>query len=111
MVALVNRRLRERVGRIQNRMFTTGTGTGQPFGITVAASAGKVGAAGQTLTVTYDDLVDLTDSIDPAYQVDGLRFQFSQAMRRVVRKIKDPAGRPIWTPSYEAGPTAATPDH
>ena len=110
VVALVNRRLRERVGRIQNRMFTVGTGTAQPFGITTAATAGKVGATGQTLTVTYDDLVDLVDSIDPAYQIAGLKFQFAQAVRRVVRKIKDSAGRPIWTPSYEAGLTAATPD-
>ena len=110
VVALVNRRLRERVGRIQNRMFTTGTGTGQPFGITTAATAGKVGATGQTLTVTYDDLVDLVDSIDPAYQVAGLKFQFAQAVRRVVRKIKDTTGRPIWTPSYDEGMSAKTPD-
>lgn len=110
VVALVNRRLRERVGRIQNRMFTTGSGTGQPFGITVAASAGKVGATGQTLTVTYDDLVDLVDSIDPAYQIAGLKFQFAQTVRRLVRKIKDTAGRPIWTPSYDEGMSAKTPD-
>ena len=110
VVALVNNRLRERVGRIQNRMFTVGTGTAQPFGITTAATAGKVGATGQTLTVTYDDLVDLVDSIDPAYQIAGLKFQFAQAVRRVVRKIKDTAGRPIWTPSYDEGMSAKTPD-
>lgn len=110
VVALVNKRLRERVGRIQNRVFTVGTGTGQPFGITTAASAGKVGATGQTLTVTYDDLVDLIDSIDPAYQIAGLKFQFSQTVRRVVRKIKDTTGRPIWTPSYDEGMSAKTPD-
>lgn len=110
VVALVNNRLRERVGRIQNRMFTVGTGTAQPFGITTAASAGKVGATGQTLTVTYDDLVDLVDSIDPAYQIAGLKFQFAQAVRRAVRKIKDTAGRPIWTPSYDEGMSAKTPD-
>ena len=110
VVALVNKRLRERVGRIQNRVFTVGTGTGQPFGITTAATAGKVGATGQTLTVTYDDLVDLTDSIDPAYQIAGLKFQFAQTVRRVVRKIKDTAGRPIWTPSYDEGMSAKTPD-
>lgn len=110
VVALVNNRLRERVGRIQNRVFTVGTGTGQPFGITTAASAGKVGATGQTLTVTYDDLVDLVDSIDPAYQIAGLKFQFAQAVRRTVRKIKDTAGRPIWTPSYDEGMSAKTPD-
>lgn len=110
VVALVNNRLRERVGRIQNRLFTVGTGTGQPFGITTASSAGKVGATGQTLTVTYDDLVDLVDSIDPAYQIAGLKFQFAQAVRRTVRKIKDTAGRPIWTPSYDEGMSAKTPD-
>lgn len=110
VVGLVNSRLRERVGRIQNRMFTTGTGTNQPFGLTVAASAGKVGATGQTLTVTYDDLVDLVDSIDPAYQISGLKFQFAQTVRRLVRKIKDTAGRPIWTPSYDEGISAQTPD-
>ena len=80
VVALVNNRLRERVGRIQNRVFTVGTGTGQPFGITTAATAGKVGATGQTLTVTYDDLVDLVDSIDPAYQIAGLKFQFAHVI-------------------------------
>lgn len=110
VVALVNNRLRERIGRIQNRMFSVGTGTGQPFGITTAASAGKVGATGQTMTVTYDDLVDLVDSIDPAYQVAGLKFQFAQTVRRLVRKIKDTAGRPIWTPSYDEGMSAKTPD-
>lgn len=110
VVALVNGRLRERIGRIQNRMFTTGTGTGQPFGLTVAASVGKIGATGQTLTVAYDDLVDLQDSIDPAYQVDGLGWMFSQAVRRVVRKIKDTAGRPIWTPSYDEGMAVRRPD-
>jgi HK97 family phage major capsid protein len=110
VVALVNGRLRERIGRIQNRMFTTGTGTGQPFGLTVAASVGKTGATGQTLTVTYDDLVDLQDSIDPAYQVDGLGWMFSQSVRRLVRKIKDTAGRPIWTPSYDEGMATRRPD-
>lgn len=110
VVALVNRRLRERVGRIQNRLFSVGTGTAQPFGVATAATAGKVGTTGQTLTVTYDDLVDLVDSIDPAYQTEAQRFHFSQTVRRVVRKIKDTAGRPIWTPSYDEGMSAKTPD-
>ena len=110
VVGLVNRRLRERIGRIQNRLFTVGTGTGQPFGITVGAGVGKTGTTGQTLTVTYDDLVDLVDSIDPAYQIEGLKFQFAQTVRRVVRKIKDTTGRPIWTPSYDEGMSAKTSD-
>ncbi len=110
VVGLVNRRLRERIGRIQNRMFTTGTGTGQPFGIAVAAGVGKTGTTGQTTTVIYDDLVDLVDSIDPAYQVEALKWMFNQTVRRTVRKLKDTTGRPIWTPAYDEGISAKTPD-
>lgn len=109
--ALVFKRIRERIGRIQNRMFTVGTNSGQPYGIIPAAGVGKVGITGQTLTIIYDDLVDLVDSLDVAY-LDGKNPQFmcSQTLRRVLRKIKDTAGRPIWTPSYDAGMTANTPD-
>lgn len=110
VVGLVNRRLRARIGRIQNRMFTTGIGIGQPFGIAVAAGIGKTGATGQTTTVTYDDLVDLVDSIDPAYQVEALKWMFNQTVRRNVRKLKDTSGRPIWTPAYDEGISAKTPD-
>lgn len=110
ILALLNMRVRDRVGRIQNKKFTIGTGTGEPYGLSVAAGVGKTGTTGQTTTVTYDDLVDLVDSIDPAYAANELKFMFGQTMRRTIRKIKDTAGRPIWTPSYDAGMTAKTPD-
>lgn len=110
VVSLVHGRMRERIGRIQNRMFTVGTGVGQPFGEITAATVGKVGAAGQVTTITYDDLVDLVDSIDPAYSSENFKWQFNQALRRQLRKMKDSAGRPIWTPSYDEGATAGMPD-
>lgn len=104
ILALVNNRIRDRLGRTFNAGFTTGTGTGQPFGMIPRASVGKVGANGQTTTITYDDLVDLQESIDQAYQDGGTcRFMLHQQMRKVVRKIKDGSGRPIWADSYEAG--------
>lgn len=104
--ALVKARLRTRIGRIQNRMFTSGTGTAQPTGLAVAASVGKVGTTGQTTTIIYDDLVDMIDSLDVAYTDEGdspCRWMFPQTLRRTLRKIKDTAGRPIWMPSYDAG--------
>jgi HK97 family phage major capsid protein len=120
VVAMVQRRLRDRIGRIQNTKFTIGTGTGEPFGLSAVAGVGKVGTTGQTLTVIYDDLVDLIDSLDAAYldnppsepQMPSAApgWMFSQTMRRVVRKIKDTAGRPIWTPSYDEGMSSKTPD-
>lgn len=110
ILALLNMRVRDRIGRIQNKKFTIGTGTGEPYGLSVTAGVGKTGTTGQTTTVIYDDLVDLVDSIDPAYAANELKFMFGQTMRRTIRKIKDTAGRPIWTPSYDAGMTAKTPD-
>lgn len=120
IVALVMQRMRDRIGRSQNAFFTTGTGTAQPFGLFAAASVGKTGLTGQTTTVIYDDLVDLVDSLDAAYldnppsepSMPGVEpgWMFAQAMRRTIRKIKDTAGRPIWTPSYDEGAAAKTPD-
>jgi HK97 family phage major capsid protein len=105
VIALINKRVRQRIGRIQNQKFSIGTGTGEPFGLAVAASVGKTGTTGQTLTIIYDDLVDLIDSIDFAYLSEGqpLQFNTSQTLRKVLRKIKDTSGRPIWTPNYDAG--------
>jgi len=103
--ALIFKRMAQRIGRLANTGYTTGTGTAQPNGLVTAASVGKVGATGQTLTIIYDDLVDLVDSMDVAYLENGAKpkFMFSQTLRKVIRKIKDTSGRPIWTPSYDMG--------
>jgi HK97 family phage major capsid protein len=120
VASMVTKRLMDRIGRIQNQKFTVGTGTAEPFGLVTASSTGKVGNSGQTLTIVYDDLVDMVDSLDAAYldnpsstpQLNSAApgWMFSQTMRRVVRKIKDTAGRPIWTPSYDEGLASQTPD-
>ncbi|NUR28500.1 MAG: phage major capsid protein [Hamadaea sp.] len=99
---LLARKLGERIGRILNQHFTTGTGTSQPDGIVTGATIGKTGATGQTTSVTYDDLVDLIDSIDPAYQANA-RFMLSQGSRKAIRKLKDTQGRPLWEPSLQVG--------
>lgn len=109
--ALVRKRLAARVGRVTNKHFTIGSGTNEPRGIVTASSVGKTGATGQTTSITYDDLADLIESVDDAYLEGGnCGFMFHQQMRRVIRKLKDSAGRPIWTPGYELGITARTPD-
>lgn len=105
--ALVFKRAAARIGRISNQGFTTGTGTGQPNGLITAAPTGVTAAAGQVGTgfYIYNDLVDLIESIDYGYQNAGSRMCFmgSQSARKALRKLKDTANRPIWTPSYEAG--------
>lgn len=98
------RRLAERIARIQNEHFTTGTGTSQPEGVQTNATIGKTGATGQTLTVIYDDLIDLIYSIDPAYRASGrARFMMNDTTIGVVRKLKDGDSRPLWEPSLQVG--------
>jgi len=105
----VSNRLVERIGRITNSYFTTGTGTSQPRGIVTGAGAGKTGTTGQTTTVSFDDLVDLVHAVDPAYRLSGnCRFMMNDASLKVIRKLKDDQGRPIFLPGYDGlgGPMA-----
>ncbi len=91
-----------RIARIQNTHFTTGTGTSQPNGIQTAATIGVTGAAGQTLTVTYDNLVDLIHSVDRVYR-DGGQFMLSDTTLAAIRKLKDTTGQPLWQSSIQEG--------
>ena len=47
--------------------------------------------------------MDLQESVDDAYKIDGMSWMMTQQLRAEVRKMKDANGRPIWMPSYDAG--------
>lgn len=98
----VSSALGTRIARITNEHFTSGTGTGQPEGVVVSSGVGKAGATGQTTSVTYDDLVDLVHSIDPAYR-DGSEFMFNDSSLKGLRKLKDADNRPLWQPGLTSG--------
>lgn len=108
---VIGRLLGERIGRITNANFTTGTGNSQPNGIVTAATSSSVTTAGAT-TITYDNLVDLEHSVDPAYRGPGARFMFNDTTLKILKKIKvpqfsgDTAGVPLW----KMGMTAGDPD-
>jgi HK97 family phage major capsid protein len=103
--------LAARLGRIINTHTTVGTGTGQPRGLVTASTVGKTGTTGQTLTVTYDDLVDLEHSVNRAYRASrSCGYMMADTSLRVVRKIKDTQGRPIFVPGYETGVPGGAPD-
>lgn len=88
--------LGERLGRIANSELTTGDGTGDPNGIVTASGLGKTAAA--VAAVTYDEIVDLVHSIDPAYrQSPKVRFMFNDLTLAAIRKLKDGDGKYIWT--------------
>jgi HK97 family phage major capsid protein len=111
--AFVEGRLTTRLGRITNRLFTTGTGVSQPNGALVAATNGftAANATGQVSTITYDSLVELEHSVDPAYRERGVtKFMMNDNSLKKVRQIKDTNGRPIFVPGYETGNPGGAPD-
>ena len=66
------------------------------------ATLGTEGAAGQLDAVTYDDLVELEHSLDPAYREGGrCCFMFADATLKALKKLKDGQGRPLWLPGVD----------
>lgn len=90
-------RLATRIGRITGAHHTTGTNSSQPQGVVTAA--GTVAAAAAA-AIAYEDLIDLQHAIDPAYRMTGrMRFMLNDAVLKVIRKLKDSEGRPLWMPN------------
>lgn len=111
MEAYINDILAMRLGRLQAAHMTTGTGIGQPRGLVTASTLGTTGAAGTALTVSYNDLVDLEHSLDPAYRSrPGVAWMMHDSSVKAIRKIKDGSDRPIFVPGYDVGVPGGAPD-
>jgi len=91
----------ERIGRITNQHFTTGTGTAQPQGIVTGATSGVTAAS--TTAITADELIQLQHAVDPAYRNDRSQFMFSDAVLSSVRRLQDANSQYLWQPGLQAG--------
>lgn len=109
VVSFVTNRLATRLARITNTHYTTGDGSSKPYGVMARAATGKTGTTGQTLTVIYDDLIDLIHSVNSAYRANGARFMLADSSVAIIRKLKDTTGRPIWNPGDAEGIAGGTP--
>ncbi len=95
MEQLIGDLLGERLGRRANLELTVGDGTGDPNGIVTASSLGKTAAA--TAAITWDEVMDLEHSVDPAYRVGPkVRYMFNDATLLALRKLKDGEGNYLW---------------
>jgi HK97 family phage major capsid protein len=98
----LGRKLGERIARVQNTKYTTGTGTGEPNGVQVAAALGKTAAA--TNAVTFDEVIDLMHATDVAYRDrPGSGFMMHDTVAAYLRKLKDSQNRYLWEMSLQSG--------
>ena len=113
--------LAERIGRITNRHFTTGTGTGEPEGVVTAAGGndldGNALAAGTLGAIAYDDLsTSSTASTRPTGPAGTLvscsAMPSSRSSRRSSTALADRCGnrsQPEALPTVRPTRSSATP--
>jgi HK97 family phage major capsid protein len=92
--------LGERLGRITNTKYTTGTGAATPKGIVTAATAFSAASA---TAIAGDDILGLVHSIDPAYRTMGCGFMMHDSILLVLRKLKDGNGQYLWQSGIQQG--------
>lgn len=100
LAAVIGQMLGERLGRISNTKFTTGSGAGTPRGIVTASTAGKTTAS--ATAIAADEILDLIHSVDPAYRV-GAGFMFHDNILLALRKLKDGESRYLWQSGMNTG--------
>ena len=101
-VPILGRMLGERLGRITEQHYTTGTGANQPFGIVTTSSLGITTAGSNVIVET--EILDLIHSVDPAYRAGpGVGFMMHDNTLLAIRKLQDSNGQFIWQPSMVLG--------
>ena len=105
MGSQLGRMIGERIARGAASYFATGTGSSQPEGVVTGSSLGVTAAS--ATAVTFDEIIDLINSVDPAYQMSGsFGLAMNNSTKAAIRKLKDSNGQYLW----QAGLTANDPD-
>lgn len=90
----LSRALATRIARKQSDHWVTGTGTGQPLGITYGLTGVEIAA--DTDGITYADLVNFKHSVDPEYRnMPGCAWAFNDATAGEIESLVDANGRPL----------------
>lgn len=99
------KKLGQRIGRAVADHLVNGTGTGMPTGLLPTATnftgtaIGLAAFLANTTGATYNAVIDLEHSVDPAYrQAGACRFIFNDNTLATLRKCKDSQQRPLWLP-------------
>jgi HK97 family phage major capsid protein len=94
--------LGERVARILNEHFTTGSGSGQPSGIVSGSISGKTAASASAITA--GEIIDLFHSVDPMYRESTSSvWMMNDSSIAAVRKLTDDQGQFLWQSGMQAG--------
>lgn len=100
---LTTRLMGENVAVLLGGKLATGAGTTEPTGAATAATAGKTGATSVSGAFTFDDLIDLQESVLAPYQARAA-WVMSNASVAAARKLKNTTtGQYYWEPNGQTG--------
>jgi len=91
-----------RMGRAEEAAFVNGDGTGKPTGVVQSAQQGVVAPAGQTDSISADDLIDLYHALKRPYR-SRATWLMADSTAKAIRKLKDNDGQYLWQPGLQAG--------
>jgi len=100
LAVVLGEMLGERLSRVLNRKFTTGTGAGTPWGYVTQSTLGVTAAS--ATAITADEILDLENSVDPAYRM-GARYMMHDNIRLHIRKLKTGDGQYLWQAGLQTG--------
>lgn len=100
LASIIGQMLGERLGRATNRKYTYGGGNATPTGLMTAAAQGATQAASSG--ITYDNVISLEHSVDPAYRASG-QYMMHDSILLAVRLLKDTYGQYLWMNGVDVG--------
>tara|TARA_R110002096_G_scaffold187982_2_gene367717 strand:+ start:780 stop:1967 length:1188 start_codon:yes stop_codon:yes gene_type:complete len=90
----------------EDKLFLTGSGTGEPTGVINEGGVGNVTAAAQA-AITADELITAFHTMPPEYRNAGnVAWVMNDSTAKLLRQLKDGNNQYIWQPGLQAG----TPD-
>ncbi|MBQ9917787.1 MAG: phage major capsid protein [Microbacterium sp.] len=102
---LVSRLIGENIAVLFGQKLATGAGGTEPTGIATAATVGQTGATGVGGAPSWDNLIDVQESVLAPYQANASWVMANTAVA-ATRKLKDNNGRYFWEPNGQTGAPA-----
>jgi len=99
VVGYIQTRCAESMADLEEEKFINGSGAGEPRGFITDVTQNVNAAGGAAITAL--ELIELEFAVGRAYRTDA-SYIMQDATLKLVRKLVDGDGRPLWQPSLQA---------
>lgn len=98
----ISKEFGRRIGAKEEEAFFVGDGQGKPIGLFNTTGGAKTGVTAATVSITFDDVMDLYYSLRAPYR-NKASWLLNDSTVKAICKLKDGNGNYIWQPSVREG--------